>query len=142
MKHSTYSFSDVSMVISHPKVGKYTITGEGVGSVTVSYANDLSQHDIAADGSVMTSKIITKNGTIALAIQQTSAAHKWLRKWQNYLMVAPTEEWTQTTAVIKNPSIGETINISGISPQKAADKAFQSAGQQATWNPLATTINE
>ena len=142
MKHSTYSFSDVSMVISHPKVGKYTITGEGVGSVTVSYANDLSQHDIAADGSVMTSKIITKNGTIALAIQQTSAAHKWLRKWQNYLMVAPTEEWTQTTAVIKNPSIGETINISGISPQKAADKAFQSAGQQATWNLLATTINE
>ena len=55
MATTTYSFSDVSLVLSHPSVGKCTITGEGVGSVTVSRANDLTQHDVAADGSVMVS---------------------------------------------------------------------------------------
>ena len=76
MATTTYSFSDVSLVLSHPSVGKCTITGEGVGSVTVSRANDNTQHDVAADGSVMVSKIHTKNGTIAIAIQRARVAEK------------------------------------------------------------------
>ena len=141
MTNTTYSFADVSLVMSHPKVGKFTFTGEGVGSVTISRANDATQHDVAADGSVMVSKIVTKNGTIAIAIQQTSAGHKWLKKWHDYLMVAPTNQWAQTSAILKNPAIGETINMSGISPQKRADAAYQQAGQQVTGNMMATTIS-
>lgn len=137
---TTYSFSDVSLVISHPKVGKHTITGEGVGSISIAYANDMTQHDTAADGEIMVSKIVTDNGTIALAIQQTSAAHKWLKKWAKYLKTAPTNQWAQTSAVLKNPSAGETINITGISPQKRADAAYQQAGQQVTWNLMAAKI--
>lgn len=141
MTNTTYSFADVSLVLSHPKVGKFTFTGQGLGSITISRANDVTQHDVAADGSVMVSKIVTKNGTIAIAIQQTSAAHKWLKKLYNYLMVAPTNQWAQTTGILKNPALGETINMSGISPQKRADAAYQQAGQQVTWNLMATTIN-
>lgn len=141
MATTVYSFADVSFVISHPSVGKFTITGEGVGSVSIARANDMTQHDVAADGSVMVSKIVTDNGTIALAIQQTSAAHKWLKKWADYLKVAPTSEYALSTAILKNPAVGETISMSGVTPQKRADTAFQQAGQQVTWNLMAAKIS-
>lgn len=137
---TVYSFSDVSMVISNPNVGQITITGEGVGSISISRANDMTQHDIAADGSVMISKIVTQNGTIAISLQQTSPAHRWLKKWLDYCISAPTNEWANTTATLKHPAFGETIDMSGISPQKRADAAFQSAGQQVTWNLMAARI--
>lgn len=140
-KTTVYSFKDVSLVLSHPSVGKFTLTGEGLGSVSVSEANDLTQHDVAADGSVMVSKIDTENGTMAIAIQQTSAAHTWLNKWVKYLKIAPTSEWAQTSGILKNPATGETINLSGISPQKRADAGFQQTGQQVTWNLMAAKIS-
>lgn len=137
---SVYSFADVSLVISHPKVGKLTITGEGVGSISIARANDMTQHDIAADGSIMISKVVTENGTMAVALQQTSPAHKWLKKWLDYCVAAPSNEWASTSATLKHPEFGEIINISGISPQKRPDAAFQSAGQQVTWNLMAAKI--
>lgn len=140
METTVYSFADVSLVLSHPNVGKYTFTGKGVGSVTVSRSNDMTQHDVAADGSVMISKIITENGTMAIAIQQTSAGHKFLKKWYDYLKVAPTSEFAKSSAILKNPSAGETISMSGVTPQKRADSAFQQAGQQVTWNLMAAKI--
>jgi len=140
MAITTYSFADVSMVISDPQVGKLTITGEGVGSISIARANDMTQHDVAADGSTMISKVVTENGTIAIALQQTSPAHRWLKKWLAYKVSAPTEQWATTTAVLNFPAFGETINISGISPQKRADAAFQAAGQQVTWNLMAARI--
>lgn len=141
MTHTTYSFADVSLVMSHPSVGMFTFTGEGVGSVTVTRANDVTQHDLASDGSVMASKILAKNGALAIDIQQTSAGHKWLKKYYDYLQVAPTDQWTKASAVLKNPALGEIINIKGISPQKRADAAFQSSGQHVTWNLMATEID-
>lgn len=141
MTHTTYSFADVSFTMSHLAVGSFTFTGEGVGTITVTMANDVTQHDLAADGSVMVSKILAGNGSIALAIQQTSAGHKWLKKWYNYVKVAPTAEWAKASAVLKNPQLGDQITMSGISPQKRADVGFQAAGQQVTWNMMATTIN-
>ena len=100
----------------------------------------MTQHDVAADGSVMVSKIVTENGTVAIAIQQTSAAHKWLKKWHDYLKVAPTSEFAKSTAILKNPAVGETISMSGVTPQKRADSAFQQAGQQVTWNLMSAKI--
>ena len=140
MNHSTYSFADVVFVMSHPAVGTVTITGEGVGSITVSRSTDVTQHDLAADGSVMVSKILASNGTIALSVQQTSSAMKWLKKWHDYIQVAPTEEWAKASAILKNPALGETVSITGISPQKHADAAYLAAGQQVTWNLMAVEI--
>lgn len=142
MTHSVYSFADVAAVISHPSVGKFTITGNGVGSITISNSNDETQHDTAADGSVMVSKIDTENGTVAIALQQTSEAHKWLKKWHAYLKIAPASEWVKTTIVVRNPAIGETITCTGVSPQKKADRAFQQTGQQVTWNLMAVSIKD
>ena len=140
MKHSTYSFADVVFAMRHPAVGSLTVTGEGVGSITVSYATDATQHDIAADGSVMVSKIIARNGTVALTVQQTSSANRWLEKWMNYIRVAPTEEWNQASAVLDCDHTGEHFAITGISPQKDPDSPFQAAGQNITWNLMAVEI--
>ena len=139
--NSTYSFADVTFIMSHPSVGSFTFTGQGVGSITISRSNDMTQHDVAADGSVMASKIVIKNGTIALAIQQTSAAHEWLKKWVDYMTVAPTNEWTQTTGILQSDALGVNTTISGISPQKVADAVYQQSGQQETWNLMAMEIN-
>ena len=141
MKTTTYSFADVSFVFSHPSVGTLTITGEGVGTISVTRANDVTQHDLAADGSVMVSKIIAKNGAIAIAIQQTSAAHKFLKRWYDYVQVAPTDEWVKASAILTNPHLGDTITMDGISPQKRADVGFQQNGQQVTWNLMAAEID-
>lgn len=139
---STYSFADVSLVLSHPKVGKCTLTGQGLGSVTIARTNDNTAHDVAADGSVMVSKVLSKNGTMSVSIQQTSEAQVWLKKWYAYLMTAPTSEWAKTTAVLKNPAINEMFNMNGVSPQKRPDVGFQQTGQQVAWAFLVAEITE
>lgn len=138
---TTYSFADVILVLSHPNVGQFTFQGKGLGSVTVSRSTDATQQELAADGSVMVSKVIADNGTMAINIQQTSEAHKWLTKWYSYLKVAPTSEWARTTAILRNTSTGENITVDGISPQKRADVTFQQAGQQIAWNLMAASIS-
>lgn len=140
MINPTYSFADVSLVLSHPAIGTFTFTGEGVGSVTIARANDVTAHDLAADGSVMPSKIIAKNGTMALAIQQTSAGHAWLKKAYAYLENAPTDQWVGMTGVLKDPALGDTINMTGISFQKKADAGYQQTGQQVGWNFMVCEI--
>ena len=139
---SVYSFADVSLVLSHPSVGKCTLTGQGLGSVAIARANDNTTHDVAADGSVMVSKVLSKNGSMAISIQQTSEAQNWLKKWYNYLIVAPSSEWAKTNAVLTNPSGNEKFNLSGVSPQRRPDASFQQTGQQVTWTLMAAEITE
>ncbi len=141
MKTTTYSFADVSLILSHPAVGQFTFTGEGVGSVSVSRATDVTQHDLAADGSVMVSKIIAKNGTMTLNIQQTSEGHKFLKRWVSYINNAPTSEWARASAVLRCPAQAETIVMQGVSPQKRADVSYQSSGQQVSWALMCAEID-
>jgi hypothetical protein len=139
---NTYSFSDVSVTISHPAVGQFIANGSGIGTITVSMATEKTVHDVAADGNVMVSKIKGRNGTVALAIQQVSEFQKWLNKWYNYLDVAPTDNWALTTIVIRAPKMGELTIASGVSPQKLPDKPYQAQGQQVTWNLMAADIQQ
>ena len=138
--NSVYNFKDTTLVLRHPAMGSLTITGEGVGSVTLSYANDNTQHDVAADGSVMISKINAHNGTLAITVQQTSYANRWLERYMNYIKVAPTSEWAAANASLDNDQIGDHFELKGISPQKAPDHSYQAAGQNKTWNMMAAEI--
>lgn len=138
--NSVYSFTDFSAVLNHAKVGQFAFQGEGVNNCVVAFANDLTAHDIAADGSVMSSKQVSRSGTIAFTVQQTSAAHRFLLKWSAYLIAAPTSEWTKTNSVITNTALGITYDCKGISPQKIPDDSHQQAGQQVTWTLMAQEI--
>lgn len=142
MNTTVYSFADVSLVLSHPSVGKLTLNGQGLGSVAFSRGSDNTAHDVAADGSVMVSKVVTKNGSMSVAIQQTSEAQVWLKKWYQYLITAPSSEYAKTTAVLKNPSLNEVFNMSGVCPQKRPDVTYGQTGQQVTWGFLVAEITE
>jgi len=140
--NTTYSFADVTLTINHPKVGKYIASGGGIGSINLSMSNDRTVHDIAADGSVMVSKIRARNGQLSLAIQQTSPLNKWLTKWFNYLETASTSAWADTTVTIRCPVMGDSKILTGVSPQKQADVPYQAQGQQVTWNLMAADIQQ
>jgi len=138
--HSTYAFEDVACVLSHPNVGSFSFNGAGTGSITVSRANDVTQHDVAADGSVMASKIKTRNGTFTIAVQQTSAGSSFLRKLNQYLETAHSSEWTRAVCSVTSKEQGINITCSGASPQKTPDRAFGAPGAQESFAYMAQTI--
>ena len=140
MELTTYSFADLAGAINHPTFGSYLFDGTGVGSVTVSKATDRTAHDIAADGSVMVSKIAGNNGTVTIECQQTSAIHKWLSAWFNALWQLPTSEWASTSMTLRNTATGTRHIISGISPQKEPDTPYQSQGQRVSWTLMCAEI--
>ena len=115
--------------------GNYTVFGEVVSGLDV-------VDKIAADGTVMPSKIAGKNGTISLEIQQISELHKWLMKWNNYIETAGTDEWCGMTITIKSSSLGDMTVCIGVSPEKLPDRLYKAQGSQITWQLMATKITQ
>lgn len=141
-RHTTYSFSDVVATLNFAGIIPLTVTGEGVGSIDISMAGEKTAHDVAADGSVMVSKLLGDNGSIAISVQQTSSIHKNLLLWYNYIKAAPSNEWANNSLTIRNNVIGETTVATGVSPQKLPDKPYQAQGQKVTWNLMAADISQ
>jgi len=137
-----YSFTDLIMTVAHPYVGRYEAQGEGVGSVQVQMSTDRTSHDIAADGSVMVSKVRARNGTVAFAVQQTSNFNVWLSNWFKYLETAPANQWAETLIELRSPAMGIVITCTGVSPQKQADRSYQATGQQVTWTMMVSDIDQ
>lgn len=138
--HTTYAFEDLAVVFSHPSKGTLTLTGSGLVSATTARATDVSAQDLAADGSVMTSKIQARNGTLTIVVQQTSEGANWLRKLNQYLEVAASSEWTKGVCSISSKVMGVDVSCTGVSPQKTPDGVYQSTGQQVSFVYLCQTI--
>ena len=132
----TYSFTDCSLILSHPSLGMLTLTGKGLGSVSINMTGDRTTMDVAADGRVMTSKIKDRRATAAVQIQQTSEANKDLLKWYNYLESAPASEWAQASGVFNSPQTGEQFVLNEVAFQKLPDRSYQVQGQLQTWNMM------
>lgn len=142
MTTTVYSFSDVNMVIIPPGVSSYVVNGKGIGEVAVNWANDNTVHDLAADGSVMVSKIKADNGTIAITMQQTSILHQYLKDTFNKLMNSDVPAlWAATTITISSLT-GTFHNIiaTGVSFTKRGDQPFQQQGQRITWNFMVANL--
>lgn len=140
VSYSTYAFEDVNCVVSHPSVGSFSFNGAGTGSITIGKANDMSSHDLASDGSVMTNKIRAGNGTVTIAVQQTSPGAAFLRKLNTYCDTAPSSEFTRTIISVVSKEQGVNITCTGVSPQKSPDSAYQQTGQQPAFAYLAQRI--
>lgn len=138
----SYGFEDVTVSLQHNGVGAASSTGAGLGSIGISMTTDRTTHDVAADGTVMVSKIAGKNGNIALEIQQISELHKWLIKWNNYIESASTSEWAGMTITIKSSTLGDSTTCIGVSPQKLPDRPYQAQGQKVTWQLMAAKITQ
>lgn len=142
MGFKTYSFEDVICSFQHKGVGAASSTGAGIGSITVTMSGDKTAHDVAADGTIMISKLAGENGTIAITVQQTSELHKYLLKWYNYIKIANASEFALMNITINSKNLGDSTTCTGVSPQKRADRGYQAQGQQVTWNLLSAEITE
>lgn len=137
-----YSFQDVNLTISHPAVGSWSGNGTGLDSIVIDYAQDVSSQDVASDGTTITNKIITHNGTIVLDIQQTGDFNNWLIKWYNYLKTAAPSEWALTTVTINSNNLNQMTQAAGVSPLKAGQRPYKSQAQKVTWTLMAQIIVE
>jgi fumarylacetoacetate (FAA) hydrolase family protein len=140
--HSTYAFEDLHVTITHAAIGQLSLQGTGIGTITFTMTNDVSAHDLAADGSVMTSKMKAANGTIAIAVQQTSDAHAWFTRLYNHLMPAYSSEFAQISLMATAPNMQVTHTAENMAIQKRPDKPYQQQGQQVTWTFLAADLDE
>lgn len=140
--YKVYSFQDIYISFNHPSVGSFSVNGEGAGDVAVSYANDRTAHDVAADGSVMVSKIIANNGNITINVQQVSGLIDYLDRWFNYIDPAPSSEWAKMTITIRDLVRNRNTVCLGVSPQKRGDKSYQAQGQRSPWTLMAAEITE
>lgn len=137
----TYSFEDTSLTISHPGFGTYTAYGTGIGDITISYANDVTYHNVAADLAVVVSKWVARNGNVQMNILQSSDFNEWLKKFAAFLEEASADQFALATMDIKNKSTGDTYHCTGVSHQKRADNSFQSQAQNRTWTMMCANIS-
>ena len=139
---TTYSFDDVEVTFTHPGIGLYLLNGKGIGSISVTMSTEKSTHDVAADGSVMVSKIPGDNAAIDIEVQQTSEFHKWLTNYYNFVKLAPASQWANAAIIIRDKVGGALITALDVSPLKKADKPYQAQGQRVTWPFLAANCQE
>lgn len=139
---STYAFEDINLVFQHPAKGIYEVPGKGLGSISFDYAGDNTSHDVAADGSIMVSKIRRRNGTISIEVQQTSLFHSWLKDYANAMEILPANQFASASILISSPTgTGDQINFSGVSLTKRPGIPYQAEGQRITWTFMATDIS-
>lgn len=139
---TTYSFDDVDVTFTHPGIGQYIVNGKGIGSISVTMLTDKTAHDVAADGSVMISKIPGDNASIDIEIQQTSEFHKWLVNYYNFVLISPSALWAQAYITIRDKVGGSLISAFDVSPTKKADKGYQAQGQRVTWPFMSANCQE
>lgn len=135
-----YSFEDTSVTIEHPSVGSFEAYGTGIGTLSVSFSNDITTHDVAADLAVVVSKSAKKNGNITFEVLQSSELNDWLNKYYNYVVAATSSEFALASVTIRNTSTGQYYSCTGVSPQKMPDSNFQSQQQNRSWVLMAANI--
>lgn len=135
-----YSFEDTSLTISHPGFGTYSAYGTGIGDISISYLNNVTEHDVAADLAVVVSKWVARNGQVQLNILQSSDFNAWLKKFAAFLEESATDQFALATIDIVNKSTGDSYHCTGVSHQKRADNQFQSKAQNRTWTLMCADI--
>lgn len=131
---NTYSFEQVRAVINPTGFGSANTNGAGIGEIGISYDDNNTEHDRAADGVVMVSKIVANNGRITLTCQQTSALNNYLHRLFNYLYNASPDVWASTVITVSSPNgLNDFVLAEGCSFEKRADLPFAQQGQNVTW---------
>ena len=140
--YKVYSFNDIAVSFNHPGFGRsYSAVGEGIGDISISYANDRTAHDIGADGYVMISKIKDRTGTATLNVLQTSGLNDYLSSWWRYIETAPATEYADMTITIRGINGGDNIVLTGVAPQKPADRPYQAQGQRVAWTLMVADVD-
>lgn len=130
-----YSFQDFTLTLTQPDFARLSTAGQGIGSVSVSYAVDsYTDVNVASDGTTVFSKIKQDNGTLSITMQQTSSLHKNLVKRFNALYFTDdTSVWASMNGVLKNKSTGEQKILKNIAFTKIPENQNGRTVQDVTW---------
>ena len=142
-----YSFMDVILTFVHPVAGTFTANGNiGAGRFIVTNTTDHTVMAVSSDGATMVSAVPGLLGNLAIEMQQTCAFHKFLLNWSNILLTAlqqnDVSNWATASVEIRSVTDQSVHILTGVAPQKQADKTYEATGQNVTWNlPAATVLN-
>lgn len=139
-RNFVYSFEECTVTFKHPTYGVYTAYGSGIGNFSITYENNVVDHQISADLSVVISKHAIKNGSITFEVLQSTDFNNWLKGWANHIENGPIENFAMTDITIKNRTTGDTYYCTGCTHQKIADQSYQSDAQTRSWTVLAANI--
>lgn len=144
---TTYSFKALAGAMTSPVGVNLVFGGQlGVGKIVVANTTEHTSHDTAADGVVMPSFVAGDSGVITIECQQTSIIHQTLLNWLNILKTAAmngdVSNWASTNMLLMETTTGQSHNVSGMSPQKSADKSYAAQGGNVTWTlPACNVVN-
>ena len=136
---NTYSFLDTILNLAFPG-GAMTITGKGLGDISVSMAQERSIVETSSDGNPVISKIAGNNGSLVINIQQVSDAHKFLLAQYNALLIAPPSLWAQAAGIMRCLSDGTSHTFTGVCFTKLGDKPYGKQSAMVSWNLLCGDI--
>ena len=138
--YKVYSFKDHRVTARVPALGRYLLSGGGIGRITVAYAGDKAAVTPTLDGNAIINKHHRKDGTIGIDVPQVGDANDYLKKWCNYVDNAATANFADGEITIVDNMSGETVTCIGVVPQKMADTAYDEDAQNRSWTLLAAEI--
>lgn len=144
---STYSFKDLVGVLTNPILGApFQIVGGniGIGSINIRMTTSRTEHETAADGTVMPSYVAGNAGEITIEVQQTSQLHHALLGLYNLLATAADNndlaQWVSTTITLRTILDGSGHLLQGVSFMKVPDKPYAAKGQNVTWTLMSALV--
>ena len=138
--NTTYSFEDITGAYASPIGGIVTFDGIGAGSINIAMDQEMTAHNIAADGVVMVTKKKGEPGTITVQVQQTSPFHRSMIQAYTAIKLANAASWASAGMTIRAVTMGITHIATGVSFAKIPDTSYQGEGQMVSWTFKAADI--
>jgi hypothetical protein len=140
---TVYSFADVRCVFNHPDIGQYVLSADGgIGKITVERAGDMSSHTATSNGYTTINRMKSDNGTATIEVPQNSPAEKFLRKAVAYLDICPSDRFAEGSITVYDQAAGETIQCTGVTPQKRPGRTYEAAAGNVAFPLLAADIQD
>lgn len=134
---SVYSFLDLSGSMSHPLVGSYVFTGQGVGQITITFDHERDFHEIDVYGTVLVGSIPADNGKIQIQCQQSGNCHAWLGyaylRVMNDVSNGLPGQAALMRFLLRNVTSGYYFEVAGVSFTGYPEEAYASQGGMITW---------
>lgn len=140
---TVYSFMDLSGSMTHPLVGSYLFTGQGVGSITITMDNDKTFHEIDVYGTVLVGKVPNSNsGKIMIACQQSSNLNSWLGATYNTIRMEKAQEWARLNFLLRNVHTGDSFSAFGVTFSNFPEEPYIAQGSMLNWSLSFANMNK
>lgn len=144
---ATYSFKSLVGVLTNGNFGVSIILSGGnigAGAFHVSMTQERTEHEVAADGTVMVSYVAGDNGKLTIECQESSILHQELLALYNAALTAANADdvsgWAATVISFRMLTDGSQHIFSGVSFSKFPDKPYAARGQNVTWELMAANV--